>query len=411
MFQEIASVFHNNPILTGGASVAVGAWAWSQVSRHGSSAYRNLLSAFRVSVSVWSDDSSVFSSVDTWLTKQESNKKIRSLLLKRYWDDKANKELLYLTPGPGLHVFRDGWAFYLVNRHIDSGTDKQDSFDAGRRRQTITITTFGRKKSLIERIVKEIDMSDKRMPGVPVYVWRGSSYTYVGRRSDRSLDTIYMDLEKQGSVVSSLDNFLENKERYTDKGIPWRHGVMLSGPPGTGKTSLIFTLASKFKKGLYVIPPSSVSNDESFLTAMNEAGSSFVVVEDIDSIKITEARPKVAGKKAQAPAPEAPQALFEGFGVTLSGLLNGIDGVASREGRVLFITTNTPDVLDPALIRPGRIDHVLEMGPADEEVAKRMFKRFFGDENSEEFFKDISFPIPQAELQEKMIRKYNKESN
>jgi mitochondrial chaperone BCS1 len=64
-------------------------------------------------------------------------------------------------------------------------------------------------------------------------------------------------------------------------------------------------------------------------------------------------------------------------GVTLSGLLNALDGVSSRDGRVLFMTTNHPERLDPALIRPGRVDRKAELGYATPDQARRLFLWFY----------------------------------
>ena len=66
--------------------------------------------------------------------------------------------------------------------------------------------------------------------------------------------------------------------------------------------------------------------------------------------------------------------------VTFSGLLNAIDGVMSQEGRLLFLTTNHIERLDPALICPGRIDVRIETGPVNAEMARRMFLAFFPEE-------------------------------
>jgi chaperone BCS1 len=66
-------------------------------------------------------------------------------------------------------------------------------------------------------------------------------------------------------------------------------------------------------------------------------------------------------------------------GATLSGLLNALDGVSSREGRVLFLTTNHPERLDPALVRPGRVDRKVELGHATPDQARRLFLWFYRD--------------------------------
>jgi ATP-dependent 26S proteasome regulatory subunit len=65
------------------------------------------------------------------------------------------------------------------------------------------------------------------------------------------------------------------------------------------------------------------------------------------------------------------------YTVTFSGLLNCLDGVASTEERIVFMTTNHIDRLDPALIRPGRVDVKELIGEADEGQVYSMFKRFY----------------------------------
>jgi len=67
-------------------------------------------------------------------------------------------------------------------------------------------------------------------------------------------------------------------------------------------------------------------------------------------------------------------------GVSFSGLLNAIDGVAAQEGRALVMTTNHKERLDPALIRPGRADVHAELGLVSAATARRLFERFFPGE-------------------------------
>lgn len=71
-------------------------------------------------------------------------------------------------------------------------------------------------------------------------------------------------------------------------------------------------------------------------------------------------------------------------GVTFSGLLNALDGVASAESRVVFMTTNHVERLDPALIRPGRVDLMMELGDADGDQAKELLARFYAPQSTSE---------------------------
>ena len=87
--------------------------------------------------------------------------------------------------------------------------------------------------------------------------------------------------------------------------------------------------------------------------------ATLLLIEDVDCVFKTE------------------RATTEQTGVTLSGLLNALDGVSSREGRVLFLTTNHPERLDPALVRPGRVDRKIELGNATADQARRLFLWFY----------------------------------
>lgn len=94
---------------------------------------------------------------------------------------------------------------------------------------------------------------------------------------------------------------------------------------------------------------------------------SFIVLEDVDAAFVSKDR----FDNKNHPA-------YEGLTrVTLSGLLNSIDGVASSEERILFMTTNHIEHLDAALIRPGRVDVKQYFGNCTPEMVERLFKRFY----------------------------------
>jgi mitochondrial chaperone BCS1 len=138
--------------------------------------------------------------------------------------------------------------------------------------------------------------------------------------------------------------------------------VSVEGVPGSGKTSLIIALAGELGVNVYSLnlgDPQLTDGALSTLLADAKQGS-FILLEDIDAAFTKREK----GKDSEN-------------GVTFSGLLNALDGAASKEGSVVFMTTNHKDVLDPALIRPGRADVHVQFDYATTEQAYRLFLQFF----------------------------------
>lgn len=104
-------------------------------------------------------------------------------------------------------------------------------------------------------------------------------------------------------------------------------------------------------------------NDDSLNTALNCAPErSIILLEDIDALFV--GRESVTKKRGK------------GEKVSFSGLLNALDGVRSQEGRILFMTTNHKEKLDPALMRPGRADFHALINYASYDQMKNMFLKF-----------------------------------
>ncbi|CAI5460441.1 unnamed protein product [Closterium sp. Yama58-4] len=143
-------------------------------------------------------------------------------------------------------------------------------------------------------------------------------------------------------------------------------GVSVPRPPGCGKTSLIQAMAGELGLGVAVISlASSGMSDDSLHTALTNCDQcNLVVLEDIDAA-FTATRSKADGSCADS--------------LSFSGLLNALDGIAAQERRILVMTTNHIDRLDPALIRPGRIDFRLLLDRASSAQLARLFLRFFPD--------------------------------
>jgi SpoVK/Ycf46/Vps4 family AAA+-type ATPase len=156
-------------------------------------------------------------------------------------------------------------------------------------------------------------------------------------------------------VLQDLEKFRASRPRYRRLGVPYHRGYLLYGPPGTGKTSLVSGLAAKCGMSIYVLNLTEF-NDRTLKNAMNDVPENSVILfEDIDCMK-------AGHRRSESDAPSKDYKPREGiekestadrFGVTLSGLLNVLDGFHAPENVVFMMTTNQVEALDPALLRPG----------------------------------------------------------
>jgi chaperone BCS1 len=185
--------------------------------------------------------------------------------------------------------------------------------------------------------------------------------------------------DEKDRLVQDIAKFKASRKRYSDLGVPYHRGYLLYGPPGTGKTSFVSGLAQRFGMSVYLINLNEF-NDRTLVKAVNDVPQNSVILfEDIDCMSTGKAQARsdewAANKSLTGSDSKDPIAVM--MSVTLSGLLNVLDGFSAPENVLFVMTTNHFEFLDPALLRPGRIDYRLYMGEASEEQKVELYRRFF----------------------------------
>jgi SpoVK/Ycf46/Vps4 family AAA+-type ATPase len=192
----------------------------------------------------------------------------------------------------------------------------------------------------------------------------------------RSLSTVILSPNLLDPLLADIRDYLSpaTEKWYAQRGIPYRRGLLFHGPSGTGKTSLVIALAGEFNLGVYVVSLAGKGMNDDTLTELlgNMPRRSILLLEDID----------VAFPDRAKADHNSDSNIERAAGITSSGLLNALDGVAAQEGRLVVMSTNYRERLDSALIRPGRIDHEIAFQLASSEDVQALFKNFF--EHAEE---------------------------
>jgi chaperone BCS1 len=191
------------------------------------------------------------------------------------------------------------------------------------------------------------------------------------------LESVILKTGEKESLLSDIRKFRSSRERYRRLGLPYHRGYLLYGPPGTGKTSLISALAAELSMSIYAVNLSEF-NDRTLVRAINDVPpNSIILFEDIDCMKSGDARKMPTTPPSGQSASSTNVETTPQLGVTLSGLLNVLDGFHAPEDVLFTMTSNAIETLDVALLRPGRIDYRLYMGTADVGQKLELYRRFF----------------------------------
>ncbi|CAD2222434.1 BCS1 N terminal/ATPase family associated with various cellular activities (AAA), putative [Angomonas deanei] len=349
--KALSGLLHN-PYFSAGA----GLWAMTVAGYFGrsfTSSCRTILRRqFLISFEVANTDSS-FTVMERWIAQQPSLRSRQVTVSTQSFYGSGEADKLHFSPAPGVkHYFlfnrRPIWMTRVRNTRKDAEGEVFES---------MTFSTVGTSTALFEKMMRDAKDAEEggRKKHTQVYTNNGTYWATQRKRAIRPLESVILPGDVSERLLADVQKFNSSVDYYRKLGVPYRRGYLLHGPPGCGKTSYVMALAGYLNMSISLLSLSSKSvNDENLMDLLNKVNDkSIILMEDID------------------------RAFSAGSSVTMSGLLNALDGVGAQEGNIVFMTTNHVEKLDAALIRPGRVDLKVEIGLLDADQVRRMYLKFF----------------------------------
>ncbi|KAF8444830.1 hypothetical protein L210DRAFT_318091 [Boletus edulis BED1] len=295
--------------------------------------------------------------------------------------------------------------------------------------EVLSISVVARSNSILKQLVLQAkkEYEAEAIHRIQIYFADShGSWRWTDSRHKRPMSSIVLNPGVKEVLLNDARDFLKSEKWYADRGIPFRRGYLLHGVPGSGKSSLIHAIAGELMLDIYTLSLSSSWISDSTLTTLmgRVPARCIVLLEDLDAAftrsvsrdKSSNGTPDSGSSNGEeATVADQPSVsssrhrrhkdqVSDVNTLSLSGLLNALDGVAAAEGRILFATTNHLERLDPALSRPGRMDVWIEFKNASKWQAEALFRNFFpsSDKDDEPIEGDLegielpSTPAPQS---------------
>jgi mitochondrial chaperone BCS1 len=366
LFLELQKTLESNQVVSGGIMLAIMGGAIAYLRHLPKQILDYIWERIVVTVQIDSRDDA-FEWFRAWLSTQPVRSKMRDLALVTQRNSKAgftiderdNTPRGVLAPVDGTFKvqFEKRSFWFSASREKQQNNSLLIGFH-----ETLTVRTLVTNRDALERLVSAAYQAVHKPEEARVEILapRWDDWRVMQRVPPRDPQSLVYAGDLFERVYTDSKRFLESEQWYTDMGIPWRRGYLLYGPPGNGKSSLITALAGALKRSVCVLNLSSgILTDEGLVNLLTDAPEgSLILLEDIDAIFV--------GRKKDSETK-----------LSFNGLLNALDGVTAQQGRMVFMTTNHLEKLDPALVRPGRCDLHLFVGNASQTQIKKMLERFY----------------------------------
>jgi chaperone BCS1 len=369
---EIKKILAQNQFASGGLMVMLLGAALAYARTLPSQLWNWLWGRIFITLEINSEDRA-FEWFQTWLSDHPQTHRARSFGLSarnrdqrggfevgHKDDEKAPRAVIF--PIDGTLRLRFGQRTFWLSSSREK-MKKDGSFMTGLF-ETLEVRTLWTNRTALAALVRAAYQStvlegEKR---IEIMTPRWNDWHVLSRVVPRDPASLVYARDLHGEVVRDARTFLKSERWYSEMGIPWRRGYLLYGPPGNGKSSLVTAIAGSLGKNVCVLNlASSQLNDESLTNLLGDAPEgSIVLLEDIDAV--FSGRERSHGNDSK---------------LSFNGVLNALDGVTAQQGRMVFMTTNHLEKLDPALIRPGRADVHVFVGNASRDQVRRMLERFF----------------------------------
>lgn len=361
-FLEALQTQLQNQVVAGGLALAIAGVLIATLRKVPGLIWGQLKRVFVVTAVIDSRND-IFNAYVAWLNELPFGRKSRLFSVVQASGDDIEDEIaardglprLLFSPAPGTHLFWHDGRVMWIEREISMNMQVVETM-----RVSMLLAGRARLEAMLEDVVNRAnDRHAGRTRLFTVDQW-GRAWKLVDAKPRRNLDSVVLAGNIRERLVSDIEQFFKRRAWYGEMGIPWRRGYLFYGPPGTGKTSLAFALAGELQLSLCSLSLTNNNLDDQSISDLLQRtpAKSLILIEDVDAFFV--AREKQDTR----------------IHVSFSGLLNAIDGVAAQEGRIVVLTTNRREVLDAALIRPGRIDMVLEIGLAAAPQIRALFLRF-----------------------------------
>lgn len=342
----------NNPILGTGLIMTIGggliyslkalpAQAWKIVSK-------KISAKLVYSVRIYEYDD-LFELLETWLQKNHQ-KEYKDVEGKLFSSSSPEPTCEGSKKTPQIHYSQSTNVFIInVNGKRIFVTKEREKLEYAQSFKSLygyiyVIKGFRGKEAITDMLQGIVNEHYDQFPKNQIQIRTNDKYGNWDRANSltvKGLDKIIIDSELKSMLMNDIDSFKSSKDWYLETSIPYKRTYAFHGGPGNGKTSICLAIAVYTQRDIYVLNPSSLEGDAALQQAFNNIGNDVVlVIEDMDaSFTKRESECKIS----------------------FSCLLNCTDGAFYKEGLITCITTNHLDKLDPALLRPGRTDMIIEI--------------------------------------------------